>query len=284
MQTALSEARRDARTRTIAPRDLDLEIPADTPRRWFGGDAYITSMMNAFSLLFPPGERFFMDAVRTFRDQVKTPSLREQVRGFLGQEALHGREHRAFNLWLTRFGIDSEGIAQSVADEIMRRRAGRGPLDDLAVTCALEHFTALMAEMWLNEPELRAMVPEQLRKLWTWHALEELDHKAVAFDVYQEVGGDHARRTRWMRNISVAFILGVSGLHISLMRNDGAFKEPLAVAKSWWKFWGPRGFYTRRIPQYLSYYKRDFHPWDEDSRALIERFERELDYAPARAA
>jgi predicted metal-dependent hydrolase len=272
----LSEARAAAQTRVIAPRNLDLAIPADTPRRWFGGDAYCTHLLNAFSLMFPPGERYFMEAVRAVRDQVHTPALREQVRGFLGQEALHGREHRAFNRWLSTQGVHAEGIERSIWDEITRRRADRDQLDDLAVTCALEHFTALMAEMWLHEPELRAQVPEPLRKLWTWHALEELDHKAVAFDVYQEVGGDHARRTRWMRRITIAFVLSVSFLHVELMRADHAFADPLALARSWWKFWGPRGYFSKLLPHYLHYYQRDFHPWNQDSRTLIERFEHEL--------
>lgn len=278
MQSELSEARRAAQTRKIAPRDLDLEIPADTPRYWFGGDPYLSHMLNTFSLLFPPGERFFMDSVRAFRDQIRTPSLREQVRGFLGQEALHSREHRAFNRWLTQQGIDADGIEQAVADDILQRRNAREPMDDLAVTCALEHFTAIMAEMWLNEHEMRALVPEKMRALWTWHAIEELDHKAVAFDVYNEVGGDYARRRRWMMRISIGFIIGVSLLHIDLMRADGKFNDPIALAKSWWKFWGPRGFFSKRIPAYLRYYKRDFHPWDEDSRAMIEHFERQLTY------
>ncbi|HEX5660985.1 MAG TPA: metal-dependent hydrolase [Polyangiales bacterium] len=272
----LSEVRTAAQSRTIAPRNLELDIPTETPLRWFGGNAYYSHLLNAFSLMFPPGERFFMDSVRTFRDRIRTPALREQVRGFLGQEALHSREHRAFNRFLTSKGIDADGIESAIWQEILQRKATREPLDDLAVTCALEHFTALMAEMWLHEPELRALVPEPLRKLWTWHAIEELDHKSVAFDVYQEVGGDHARRMRWMRRITIGFIVGVSFLHIDLMRADKAFDDPLMIARSWWKFWGPRGFYTKRIPQYLSYYKPDFHPWEEDSRALIERFEREL--------
>jgi predicted metal-dependent hydrolase len=272
----LSEARAAAQTRSIAARHLELEIPADTPRHWIGGNPYYSHMLNAFSLLFPPGERFFMDAVRVFRDRVRSPELREQVRGFLAQEALHSREHRTFNRWLSSQGIDAESIERSIWDEIMRRRAKREPLDDLAVTCALEHFTALMAEMWLREPAYRALAPEPLRRLWTWHALEELDHKAVAFDVYKEVGGDHARRTRWMRRITLGFFLAVTVLHVDLLRADGAFADPLAIAKSWWTFWGPRGFYTRLIPQYLRYYRRDFHPWDHDSRALIAQFEREL--------
>jgi len=257
-------------------RDVHPHLPADRISNWHERGNHVTHFLNALSIFFPTGERFFMDSVRAFRDSVKSPSLREQVRGFLGQEALHGREHRAFNRWLAMHGIDADGIEQAVADDILQRRNAREPIDDLAVTCALEHFTAIMAEMWLNEPEMRALVPEKMRALWTWHAIEELDHKAVAYDVYREVGGDYERRRRWMMRISLGFILGVSWLHIDLMRADNEFNKPLAMAKSWWKFWGPRGFFTKRIPSYFRYYARDFHPWDEDSRALIEHFEQNL--------
>lgn len=265
-----------ARSREIAARQLELDIPEDTPRYWLGGDAYATHLMNAFSLMFPAGERFFMDAVRAYRGEVSDPQLLAQIRGFLAQEALHSREHRTLNQWLTKFGIDTDMFEQAVADDIAQRRARRTPLDDLAVTCALEHFTAVMADLWLNEPELRAQAVEPLRTLWTWHALEELDHKSVAFDVYNAVGGEHRRRVLWMLRITVSFVLGVSMFQYYLLKHDGKLREPLSLARSWWKYWGPRGYFTRRLPAYLRYFKRDFHPWEEDNRPLIERFEREL--------
>jgi uncharacterized protein len=266
-----------ARSRTIAPRNLELEIPEEMPRYWLGGDAYATHLMHAFSLMFPAGERFFMDAVRAYRNELSDPQLLAQVRGFLAQEALHSREHRTMNSWLSRFGIDPEAYEAVVADDIEQRRARRTPMDDLAVTCALEHFTAIMADLWLNEPALRTQAAEPLRTLWTWHALEELDHKSVAFDVYRAVGGEHARRVRWMLRITVSFILGVGLFQYDLLRRDGKLREPLSLARGFWKYWGPRGYFTRLIPSYLRYYKRDFHPWDDDHSALITRFERELE-------
>lgn len=272
MPTALTKAR----SRTITPRDIALTIPGDTPRYWMGGDPYSTHLMNTLSLVFPPGERFFMDAVRAFRAQLKDPQLIAQVRGFLGQEALHSREHQVFNRWLSRFGIDTERVDRLISDNIARRRAARTPIDDLAVTCALEHFTAIMAQSWLEDAEMREMAAGPLRELWTWHAIEELDHKSVAFDVYHEVGGDYERRRRWMLRISIGFILGVSFSHLQFMARDGQLKRPLYLARRWWRYWGPRGHFTRLIPAYLRYFRRDFHPWQEDHSALIARFEREL--------
>src|SRR4051812_32031257 len=98
----MNQALELSRSRSITPRNLHLDIPADTPRHWMGGDPYSSHLMNAFSLLFPPGERFFMEAVRAFRSQITDPALLAQIRGFLGQEALHSREHKVFNDWLKK--------------------------------------------------------------------------------------------------------------------------------------------------------------------------------------
>jgi predicted metal-dependent hydrolase len=268
-----------ARARQVVPRELDFSVPSDTPRYWMGGDPYASHLMNVLSLTFPPGERFFMDAVRAFRSQLSDPQLLAQVRAFTTQEALHSREHRVMNDWLRRFGIDGDAIDRMIGEDIAARRATRTPLDDLAVTCALEHFTAIMAEGWLTRDSLREAADPRVRDLWTWHAIEELDHKSVAFDVYQQVSGDYARRVRWMLRITLGFIIGVSIMHVQMMAADKQFERPQQlwqVAKSWWSYWGPRGYFTRLIPAYLRYYRRDFHPWEKDDASLIARFEAEL--------
>ena len=275
----MDTARRKARSREIVPRNLSLEIPKGTRFYWMDNDPYSTHLMNALSLVFPPGERFFMDSVRHYRDAIEDPRLLAQVRGFLGQEALHSREHRSFNRWLSKFRIPADEIEQAVIDDIRARSEKRQPIDDLAVTCALEHFTAIMAEAWLKDDTMRESAAEPLRRLWDWHAIEELDHKSVAYDVYQEVGGDYETRVRWMLRISVAFIVGITIMHLRFMAADGQLKRPAYVAKRWWRYWGPRGHFTRLVPAYLRYFRRDFHPWQEDHSALIARFEQALRYA-----
>ena len=265
-----------ARARTIAPRQLKIDIPEDAPRYWMGGDPYSTHVMNVLSLIFPPGERLFIDAVRHFRTHISDPVLLAQVRGFLGQESRHSREHKVFNRWLEKFGINAEAIEDVLHKEIRRRQSKRTPMDDLAVTCAFEHFTAILAEAWLTDDAWRTTAAEPLRTLWTWHSLEEIDHKAVAFDVYREVGGDHATRVRWMIKITIAFLIGVSAIQLSVLAADGQFRRPVYLARSWWQYWGPRGHFSRLVPAYLRYFRRDFHPWNEDHSALIARFEQEL--------
>ncbi len=267
-----------AAAREIAPRPLKLNVPADTPRHWFDGDPYLTHVMNALSLTFPEGERLFIHAVRDAREHVKDPVLERQVRGFLAQESLHRREHDVFNAWLRTLGVDVDAYYREI-EALLSVDEPRAPaLVRLAVTCALEHFTAILAAQWLTRDDLRMRAHPNVRPLWTWHALEELDHKAVAFDVYRAAGGSYLLRVTIMLSVTVTFLLKVSSLHARLMRWDG--QRSLGVwLRGFWRSWGPRGHFTALIPAYLRYFKPGFHPWENDDSALIAHFERELSLA-----
>ncbi len=272
----MKESIRKARAHTIRPRPLELKIPADLPRHWMGGDPYATHLLNALSITFPPGERLFMAAVRALRHKVEDPALQEQIKAFLSQEALHSREHSALNGWLAKAGYPAAQFEQEVADEIAARRSQRGAYEDLAVTCALEHFTAIMAESWLKHPEVRTQCHRELSALWLWHAIEELDHKAVAFDVYQAAGGSYAQRVATMVFVTIGLIGGISVYQAQLMAHDGQHKNVRVWAKGLWKYWGPKGYFTKLIPSYLRYFRRDFHPWDTDDTSLMAAAEAEL--------
>jgi len=261
--------------RDIAPRTLNLSVAADTPRYWMEGDAFATHLMNAFSITFPEGEGFFVASVRRLRDKVKDPKLEAQVRGFLAQESLHRREHTALNQWMQDQGIDVEGYEREVKRILDRPRTQATPTVQLAITCALEHLTATMAEMWLTTPEMRNGAHPSVRPLWTWHAIEEIDHKAVAFDVYLAAGGSYRLRAIVMVSTTAMLILQVGRMQLRMLRQDGEL-TPKSLARGFWRFWGPRGYFTRMIPAYLRYFDPSFHPWQHDDSELVTRFEREL--------
>lgn len=260
----------------IVPRQLSARPEAQVTHYWVAGDPFLTSFFNAFSLVFPAGERFFMDSVRAFRDQLRDPALLDAVRGFMAQESLHSQKHAAFNAALARFGIDAAATHRFVEEDIRARKARRTPLENLAVTCALEHFTALLADSWLKNDALRAEVDEELRALWTWHAIEEVEHKAVAYDVYSAVGGDYATRVRMMAVTTLAFMLGTALLQRELLRKDNLHNDLRTLTRGFFRLWGPRGMLTRLIPGYLRYYLPGFHPSQHDQSALLARFDAEL--------
>lgn len=156
----------------IKPRDLHIDREAATPRWWFNGDPFGTAVMNALSLTFPDGERFFIQSVKRFAKDAP-PNLAADIRAFTVQEGAHTREHMAFNAITERAGYRTAEIEAYVAQRLGIARA-RPPLAQLAATMALEHFTAAFAHRLLADPDLLKGSPHDLARLWRWHSIEEV--------------------------------------------------------------------------------------------------------------
>jgi predicted metal-dependent hydrolase len=264
----------------IERRDVELDFdPASVPRDWCRGDAYETTFLNALSLLLPDGERFFVDAVKQHRHLVTSPQLLADVAGFIGQEAMHGKGHRAFNKL-----VAAPVIEQRVRAVLLAAKRVLSPKSQLAVTCALEHFTAMLAEDLLADERLRAGMDRQVQSLWMWHALEESEHKAVAFDVYGEAGGGYARRASLMLVTSVIFVAVHTMVHARLMAARGILGRPWTWLRPLGRLWISPGHFTRMIPAYLAYFAPGFHPSDRDTRALIDAWREKLFVAPNKLA
>ena len=143
------------------------------------------------------------------------------------------------------------------------------PQSQLAVTCALEHFTAMMAEELLSDERMRAEVHASIRPLWLWHALEESEHKAVAFDVYRATGGGYVRRVSIMLLTTVVFFAAQALAHARLMADRKILLKPWRWLRGFGRMWIWPGYFTRLLPAYLSYFRPGFHPDDRDTRALL---------------
>jgi len=264
---------RDVRTRRIA-----FSYPTGTLRQHYVDDDLVMSHVVAvLSGMFPEGEDYFVRSVRDCKDRVTDPELLSQVAGFIGQEVTHGREHRDLNDRLAEMGYRSVKVDRHVkrllglAERIQSRK------QRLAVTAALEHYTATLAECLLEKPEAQALLGEtEVRSLLLWHALEGSEHKSVAFDVYRAVDGPEWLRIWTMRTVSTIFVLEVvvqTGL--SLLR-DRATYNPVTLVKSLWAL-RRSPFLGREIFGKLrTYNKRGFHPDDWDATELIERWKGEL--------
>lgn len=262
----------------IPRRNVELDFdPASVPRDWYGGDPFTTTHLDALSLLFPEGERFFVDSVKQLRHLIEDPELREQVAGFIGQEAMHGKEHRAFNEMLVGHGyaaapkVDAwlRGFLKLVRRVLPKK-------SQLAATCALEHFTAIMAERLLRDEQMREPMDPSVRGLWTWHALEESEHKAVAFDVYRAAGGGYARRVAIMLLTTVIFFAVTLWVQSRLMYARGVLFRPWRWARGVTRMWIWPGFFLRMIPAYLDYFRPGFHPDDRDTAALLDDWRERL--------
>lgn len=258
----------------ITVRRMDFDFK-NVPRYWADNSPFLTHMLNALSATFPVGERFFVESVRHYRDRISTPELQQQVSGFIGQEAMHAKEHDSYNHYARAHGIDLAAIENEVGSRIEFMKKNLPPERQLAITCALEHFTAIMAESFLSNPEMFENMDPAMVKLWLWHAVEENEHKAVAFDVYQEQVGDYWIRVRAMAITTVMFTVNQARFQTQLLRADGELK-PMQWLKGMNRLWGRKGWFRQMIPAYFEYYRRDFHPWQSDTRELLEHWKREL--------
>lgn len=260
----------------IPPRRMDFEFDGKTPRYWYDNDAYLSLFWSTLSGLFPEGERFFVESVRNYRDQITDPVLKAQIAGFIGQEAMHTKEHETINAAMTRMGIDIETIDRQLNPVLKFVRKVTTKRMQLAATCALEHFTATIAEQLLRDPNHAAKGEPEIMGLWLWHALEENEHKTVAYDVYQKVGGNYPERAAVMVAATVVFLGLTSMWHAQLLAKEGKLFDVRNNWKSAMYLWGRNGLFTRLAPQYFDYYKPSFHPNDHDTRALLEEWREKL--------
>jgi len=252
-------------------RQPEFDLAADVPRYWWDNDPVKTLLLAAMSSGFPPGERFFIDSVRYYQDQITDPELQKAIRGFIGQEAHHSKEHKALNGFLQERGVDLARLEREVQAfmDLMRKRFS--PERQLAHTVAVEHFTALMAEEFLLKYDALEQMDPRMAPIWAWHAIEESEHKAVAFDVYKAVGGSEFVRLSEMAVVSIMFPLFTSIHVFQLMKADGQLWNLKSWAGALNYMWGKPGVFRRLLPSYFKYYSPNFHPWNHDARGLVEK-------------
>jgi predicted metal-dependent hydrolase len=261
--------------RQVVTRRMSLDDSfRDVPRHFAtDGDLIQSHLAATLSAVFPDGEDFFVRSVRKFRDQITDSDLKRQVAGFIGQEAVHGREHRAFNDHLDRLGFPTKRIERIVKRSLEIRERWLSPKSNLALTAALEHFTATLAELVLTSEETRALFGHQaVLDLFLWHALEESEHKAVAFEVYRAVDGGERLRVVTMDILCVGFISGMAVAIVASLLGDRATYRPGNLRRSWRTF-RHSPIMSRALWRHLRDYNRaDFHPDDSDTTELVEHW------------
>jgi len=245
------------------------------PKYWFRGNPWTTHFLNALSAVFPDGERFFIHSVRNVQDNIDDPHLQAQVRAFIGQEANHGKEHEAFNALLEeKHGVPMSSAARFTRNWLLGTARRLPKMRQLAITIALEHFTAILANQLLEHPEIAEDLRRPEGDMFLWHAVEETEHKAVAYDVYTRVYGRgvlaYLVRVLTMVVTTVMFLLFTAVLQQRFLWRDGETFNLRALG-GFLKFlyWSP-GPLLKILPDYLDYYRPSFHPWQHDNRALIE--------------
>ena len=250
-------------------------------RYFYAENALASAFWAVLQALFPDGERFFIRAVRDCSKRIDDPALRAEIDAFMGQEANHGRVHRQVNEMAQKIhGLDLKAIERRTAKIMALFDRVHTPMQRLAMTAGAEHFTATVARFMLRHPEyLAGFRDPDVRRLVMWHALEEREHRAVAFDLYRRAGGTYWMRAvmwLWMAAVLAPWIaFEIVGLTASL---DG-FEDRAALRRGYAALLGREGILTKIRPGMRDYFRRDFHPNDDDQSALEAEWRRELGWA-----
>ena len=265
---------RDVRTRRIR-----FAYPqGGLDKHYVDGDLVMSHVVAVLSATFPPGEDFFVRAVRNFSDEITDPELKKQVAGFIGQEVTHGREHRELNRRLQEMGYPTHRVARFVKAALADADKRLPAKMRLSYTAALEHYTATIAEALLTKPEAQRLLGEtEVRSILLWHALEESEHKAVAFDAYRAVGGTERMRIWGFRLMTLGLLgLVLVATLLSMFLTDRSTYNPVRLVRSIARL-RHSPFIEKDVIQHLRAYTREgFHPDDVDSTELLARWTEEL--------
>lgn len=261
----------------IFARDLHFKISENAERHWFGGDPMRTAVMDAFAICLPEGERYFIRSLKRFAKTMNDEALLAEIRGYAAQEAFHTREHEDYNRALRDLGYDVPRLEARARDLL-----AESPIDtpewNLAVTCAIEHVTASFSIAVLREPELLLQdAAPAYRRLWTWHALEELEHAAVALNVYASATANMSSWKRYLiRVTAMAVVMALLNYLVvrniaSMARSDGISRGP----RLWLRYlnvtWRRPGFMRLGFRSFIRYFAPRFDPHAMIDPALIER-------------
>jgi predicted metal-dependent hydrolase len=251
----------------LTVRRLLVDLRAPLSKRWHRND-FLTQFFNALSMSFPVGEQFFIDSVRAalpmLAQQPEHQQLRHDIAQFIGQEAAHRQIHAHYNAHLEFQGLVNKWQHWALRRQARAARLGMHPKSLLAVTCAYEHLTSTLAHQTLQHADALDGAEERMQTLWRWHASEEIEHRSVAFDLYQAVGGNHRKRVQWYLFVLLTMALEATAQTVLNLKRSGTlwrvgtWRDGLAF------FLGRQGLVWRSTPALLRYVRRDFHPQQQE--------------------
>ena len=271
---------------SLVIRQLLVDLNTPFALRWNGGDAFTSAFMNALSLSFPAGEQFFLDSVREGFKQLPAAQqalFKDEVKGFIGQEATHRRLHALYNRHLL-----DQGMVNHWEKRSLQRIAVISQLDirhALGATAATEHYTAVFAHWLLANPWFFKHAEPRLQTLWLWHASEESEHRCTAFDLYIALGGNEEWRLRWMRHVSWFFLTDLLRQTVNNLWHDGSLFKLSTWSSAWTHLFAKGGLFRESFGLWRDYFKPGFHPShhpDTLSQAWLQQHAN--DYTPVAQA
>lgn len=263
MKTATPESIR------IERRVIGHDFDAGIPRYWALANPVISCFFHALSSVIPRGERFFIQTVEEAAVRVSNTALLADVQGFIDQESQHRIGHGAMNEWVASQGYPVGRVEQGIDRLLGWVERHLSSKYQLALTVALEHFSCLLSDRFLRAEGLQVALHPAMQRFLVAHCVEEIEHKAVAFDLYQQAYGDYLARILMMLFVTVIFAPNVFRIQFIYLRHDRHLWNIRAWMQAVRFFWFRPGWFGHTIPGYLAYYRPGFHPWQNDNSELV---------------
>ncbi len=259
---------------SLTPRQFNMIIPEHFPVHWYDGNPLITSFFGALSVLLPDGERFLIATLREAQSQITDPTLKLDISGFIGQEAHHSQAHRAFNqAYLEHHQIDLPAMEADFTTHVIEPMKSLPLAERLAFGAAIEHFTALFGEHVLIHGGGLQHAPNVARAFVLWHAIEELEHKSVVFDTFQQIANhDLALRRRMFRKAFALLSRAIRQYQAQILRQAHAKPTWRARRDAFGFFFGINGLMSSNVSKAFDYLKADFHPSVHRHDHLIDQW------------
>ncbi|MBT8085438.1 MAG: metal-dependent hydrolase [Woeseia sp.] len=256
---------------TFAARNRTFDLHESLGRDWHGDRAFQTAFFNALSFSFPSGEKFFVDSVKHYLPRIDDAKLKRDAAVFVQQEYTHRREHQRYNQALAAArGFDAEKLEALFQNQIKRINK-EPPIVRLAATVVLEHVTAMFAAGSMRYHRWMEGADAAMADLWQWHAVEETEHKSVAFDVFLAVGGKRKLLRRVMRIVRVRFPYHVFITIFRMRRMEGKPALSLSFWREGYRFlFGRSGIIREVAADFRLFYRDDFHPWLINNRDQLQ--------------
>ena len=246
----------------IVRKDLNFRLE-EVPRFWFDNDPFRTRIFDALSLTFPDGERYFIQCVRLFQDQIQEPELASRVKDFIRQEAQHGISHDKMNKILIDQGMPIEKYIRQVNQRFKHALKRYPNTFNIAITASCEHLTALMATTFFSEKSTMQGAHPFVRALFAWHSIEEMEHRDVAYDVMVNVA-----KTPTAVRYTALILVTMMMFGFTMQRTNGLLKRDGFTRVERIKMFGHglkwligrKGILTVKKQEYLDWFRPNFHP------------------------
>ncbi|MRV75699.1 hypothetical protein GJ700_28675 [Duganella sp. FT92W] len=257
-------------------RRLRVDFDTRFVRYWYQGRPFETHWFNALSLGLPQAERYAISCIKQAQPLVRGTELEPLARAFIGQEATHNFVHGKCNAVLKEQGFDF--VLDGYTQWRLRFAPWLATTTGLGITAAWEHFTAILCEYTLSGdgPAMEGC-DEPVRSLWVWHCAEELEHKALAYDMFHAAGGGYVRLQACYLYGAMLFLSDFAMQTLHNMYRDRCLASPRVWGGALRYFFGRRGLFWFALPRWLAYFKPGFNPSQADHTSLVRRAFEQLD-------